>query len=153
MNMTPNVVSFPTAQIITGAANVWVQGAAASLAPYVGGYVIGISFLWVGAGAVNAFPVEIEVGIGPNGGPGVSLIDYGLPTTYMPNPGPPAAAAPASILVTQWSGTSYIVDLRSPGSGGVPITANTTWPFARVMTALSAAFAPTVVPQFVISMP
>lgn len=140
--------------IVTGAAGVWVQGAVATLAPYVGGYIIGVSFGWIGGGAPNVTPVVVEIGIGPNGGAGVQVvINKNLPITYIPIPPPAAVPTPASVLVTQWSGNTDVLDLRAPIPGGILITANNTWLFARSTNAAAVTFAPTVLPQFLVSLP
>lgn len=144
------VLPFP--QIITGAAGVWAVSAG-FLVPWINGYIIGIGFGWTGGGAPNVTGVEIQVGTGPNAANVTAHIGRILPTMYFPNPGPPAAAAPASILVTQWSGHVTSLNTRAPIPGGIPITANNTLVFARVTTAAGAVFAPTVVPELVVWVP
>lgn len=150
MKHEATVLPFP--QIITGGAGVWAVSAG-FLVPWINGYIIGIGFGWTCGGSVAAVGVEVQVGTGPNAANVTAHIGRILPTLYVPNPGPPAAAAPASLVATQFAGHVATLDTRSPIAGGIPITASNTLVFARVTTLAGAAFAPTVVPEIVVWVP
>lgn len=129
----------------------WNQTASAvTFASYVGGLIAEVGFTWIISGAVASIPVRVRVGYGPNGGPGISLMEYTLDTYLHPNGG--GAGIPA--LVNYLGGTAQVrADLRNGSPGGVPITAANIYPFLWIADAGSLAAAPTCYLTYVIWRP